>query len=113
MVKTLIIALTKCEKKFLPIFEAQNSPKPKFLVNQSQNLYHFRSTINDWVRPILTKYEIENSNQLQEIKFLWVDPFQKWTSPINLPLSKTNKMARKIHFQDAILLASFCVTIRG
>jgi hypothetical protein len=30
--------------------------------------------------------EFENSNQWREIKFLWVDPFQKMTSPNNLPL---------------------------
>ena len=30
--------------------------------------------------------EFENSNQWREIKYLWVDPFQKMTSPNNLPL---------------------------
>ena len=30
--------------------------------------------------------EFENSNQWREIKFLWVDPFQNLTTPINLPL---------------------------
>ena len=56
---------------------------------------------------ILTKYEIENSNHWREIKFLWVDPFQKLTFPINLPLtttslsifeySKTNKTSSTIN----------------
>ena len=31
--------------------------------------------------------EFENSNQWREIKFLWVDPFQNLTIPINLPLA--------------------------